>query len=369
MSNGNKTVDVLDGSKITDLVHNGEVFDKFVDHKFEELDQNHDGKLSVKELVPAIAEIGAAMGLPAQGSSPDSDKIYSEYLLLTTWGYKVLMEFTRGKKEGKVSKSQFKTVLSDILLGMADGLKRDPVVILRIDGEDLQEFVSGSRFEAEAISIYSEIEEAKDLKECICKALDKLTVEHGMPPSSDQWVRSNVVEPALEFIDNQGTEAIVSQTNFLEAFRKVLDNVVVRLREHPVIVAHSGNTFDGRGIKRILSNKSELEKTLDSAWKSLPKDHHGKLPREYLRVALDVIAPAISLPPYGAVDQMDAITGEVFKMVKAEEGSTLNQEEFNQLMLEIISSIMLQLEGNPVTVSSNAVVNEPLNSTLLSPPE
>uniref|UniRef100_A0A5K1GL95 Uncharacterized protein n=6 Tax=Nymphaea colorata TaxID=210225 RepID=A0A5K1GL95_9MAGN len=66
---------------------------------------------------------------------------------------------------------------------------------------------------------------------------------------------------------------------------------------------------------------------------------------------------------------MDAITGEVFKMVKAEEGSTLNQEEFNQLMLEIISSIMLQLEGNPVTVSSNAVVNEPLNSTLLSPPE
>ncbi|XP_031493803.1 uncharacterized protein LOC116259931 isoform X2 [Nymphaea colorata] len=359
MSNGNKTVDVLDGSKITDLVHNGEVFDKFVDHKFEELDQNHDGKLSVKELVPAIAEIGAAMGLPAQGSSPDSDKIYSE----------VLMEFTRGKKEGKVSKSQFKTVLSDILLGMADGLKRDPVVILRIDGEDLQEFVSGSRFEAEAISIYSEIEEAKDLKECICKALDKLTVEHGMPPSSDQWVRSNVVEPALEFIDNQGTEAIVSQTNFLEAFRKVLDNVVVRLREHPVIVAHSGNTFDGRGIKRILSNKSELEKTLDSAWKSLPKDHHGKLPREYLRVALDVIAPAISLPPYGAVDQMDAITGEVFKMVKAEEGSTLNQEEFNQLMLEIISSIMLQLEGNPVTVSSNAVVNEPLNSTLLSPPE
>ncbi|CAN6482602.1 unnamed protein product [Victoria cruziana] len=359
MSNGNKTVDVFDGTKITDLVQNGEVFDKFVNHKFEELDKSRDGELSVKELVPVIKDIGAAMGLPAQGSSPESDKVYRE----------VLMEFTRGKDKGKVSKSQFKTVLSDILLGMADGLKRDPVVILRIEGEDLQEFVTGSRFEAEAISIYSEIGEAKDLKECICKALDKLTVEHGMPPSSDPWVRSNVVEPALESIGNQMKEATVSQTNFLVEFKKVVENVLVRLREHPVIVAHSENTFDGRGIRRILSNKYELDKALDSAWASLPKDHHGNLPREYLRVALDVIAPAIGLPPYGAVDQVDAITGEVFKMVKADEGSELNREEFNHLLLEIISSTMLQLEGNPVTVSSNAVVNEPLNSCLLSPLE
>lgn len=56
-------------------------------------------------------------------------------------------------------------------------------------------------------------------------------------------------------------------------------------------------------------------------------------------------------------------------MVKADEGSELNQEEFNHLLLEIISSTMLQLEGNPVTVSSNAVVNEPLNSCILSPLE
>lgn len=69
---------VLDGSDIMELVENEEVFSNFVDHKFQELDKDRDGKLSVKELQPAVADIGVALGLPAQGSSPDSDHIYSE---------------------------------------------------------------------------------------------------------------------------------------------------------------------------------------------------------------------------------------------------------------------------------------------------
>ena len=69
---------VLDGSDIMELVGNEEVFSSFVDHKFQELDRDRDGKLSLKELEPAVADIGAALGLPAQGSSPDSDHIYTE---------------------------------------------------------------------------------------------------------------------------------------------------------------------------------------------------------------------------------------------------------------------------------------------------
>ena len=72
---------VLDGSDIMELVENEEVFSNFVDHKFQELDRDRDGKLSVKELQPAVADIGVALGLPAQGSSPDSDHIYSEVCL------------------------------------------------------------------------------------------------------------------------------------------------------------------------------------------------------------------------------------------------------------------------------------------------
>lgn len=97
-------------------------------------------------------------------------------------------EFTNGKQE-KVSKTEFKEVLSDILLGMAAGLKRDPIVILRIDGEDLREFINGPSYEAEMVSIFSQIDSPHtSLRDYIINALDKLTVDQGMPPSSDSWV-------------------------------------------------------------------------------------------------------------------------------------------------------------------------------------
>lgn len=88
-----------------------------------------------------------------------------------------------------MSKTEFREVLSDILLGMAAGLKRDPIVILRIDGEDLQEFVERPGFETEAVAIFSQLEsENPPLRKCLMEGVKQLTVSHGMPPSSDPWV-------------------------------------------------------------------------------------------------------------------------------------------------------------------------------------
>ena len=71
-------VTVVDGRDIAELVKNEAAFSRYVDHKFQELDRDGDGKLSVKELEPAIVDIGAAIGLPAKGTSPESDHIYYE---------------------------------------------------------------------------------------------------------------------------------------------------------------------------------------------------------------------------------------------------------------------------------------------------
>lgn len=49
---------------------------------------------------------------------------------------------------------------------------------------------------------------------------------------------------------------------FMEEFKKVALNVVDYLKEKPVIVAHSENTFDGSGVKRLLSNKFQKDKVL-----------------------------------------------------------------------------------------------------------
>ncbi|GAB4838466.1 hypothetical protein Ancab_028010 [Ancistrocladus abbreviatus] len=344
--------EVLDGSDIMKLVGNEEVFGSFVDHKFQELDNDHDGKLSVKELQPVVADLGSALGLPAKGSAPECDHIYSE----------VLNEFTHGKEE-RVNKTEFKEVLSDILLGMAAGLKRDPVVILRIDGEDLKEFINGPAFETEMVGIFSQMESPDaTLHEYIIKALGKLKVDQGLPPTSDSWVMGQIVEPALHPFPDQQNEKAVSQETFMRAFKKVAENIAERLKEQPVIVAHSENTFDGSGIRRLLANKFELEKALHAAMETVPRDRNGKMSKEYLRVALDSMAPSAGLPPYGALDEVDKVTNEVFKMVDADDGKLVKEEEFKKLLMEILGSIMLQLEGNPISVSSNSVVHEPIAS-------
>jgi hypothetical protein len=110
----------------------------------------------------------------------------------------VLNEFTHGKQE-KVSKTEFKEVLSDILLGMAAGLKRDPIVILRIDGEDLLEFLNGSTYEPEIVSIFSQIESPqKSLHDYIIQALTKLNVDQGIPPTSDSWVANSYLYKSFQ---------------------------------------------------------------------------------------------------------------------------------------------------------------------------
>ena len=44
--------------------------------------------------------------------------------------------------------------------------------------------------------------------------------------------------------------------------------------------------------------------TLNTAIENVPKDRNGKMSKEFLRAALDVLAPWAGLPPIGAVDEV-----------------------------------------------------------------
>lgn len=60
---------------------------------------------------------------------------------------------------------------------------------------------------------------------------------------------------------------------------------------------------------------------------------------------------------------------EVFKLVTVEDSNVVAEDEFKKIMKEILGGIMLQLEGNPISISSNSVVHEPLTSPyVLLPP-
>ncbi|KAM0869092.1 hypothetical protein ACQ4PT_040885 [Festuca glaucescens] len=352
---------LVDGSGIRDLVEDREAFGMFADTKFTQLDADGDGRLSARELEPAVADIGAALGLPAQGSSPNADHIYSEAMSELTHGH--------GNQEG-VTRAEFQEVLSDILLGMAAGLKKDPIVILRIDGEDLRDFVSSPRYDPAAAAIFSQVgSEDATLRECLLAAVQQLRVDHGMPPATDPWIADNIVEPALKQLPADQLEQPASRDVFFEQLKKLLGDVAERLQEQPVIVAHTENTFDGSGVRRLLSNKFELDKRLDSVWRDVPKEHEKRASKEQLRVALDKMADAASLPPHGAVNQVDAVVNEALKKANADDGKEVDEAEFRKLLTEVLGAVMLQLNSQPIFFSTSTVVHEPLStsSNLSSP--
>jgi hypothetical protein len=47
---------------------------------------------------------------------------------------------------------------------------------------------------------------------------------------------------------------------------------------------------------------------LNSAIETLPKDRNGKISKDYLRVALDVVAPSAALPPFGAIEEVRVLS-------------------------------------------------------------
>lgn len=61
---------------------------------------------------------------------------------------------------------------------------------------------------------------------------------------------------------------------------------------------------------------------------------------------------------------------ESFKLVGTDDGKAVDEADFKKLLKEILASIMLQLQGKAIFVSSNSVVHEPLTSasTLLNVP-
>jgi hypothetical protein len=74
---------VVDGSEIRELVEDEQAFGMLVEREFRMLGTDGDGRLNVRELRPAVADIGAALGLPAEGASCDTEHVYSEVRVLS----------------------------------------------------------------------------------------------------------------------------------------------------------------------------------------------------------------------------------------------------------------------------------------------
>jgi len=336
---------VMDGKSLKAFVENDESWTTFVNQKFAALDKSHTGKLTRKELQPAIAAVGNALGLPPMGESAETDHIYDE----------MFSEFGNGG-DG-ITKEVFGRVMRDILLGLGDGLERDPVAISTLDGTRLQQYAESAEFEVEAVTAFSQLDADMNgsLKASAIKtAMQRISVEQGMPPQTDASV-SGQIQRAFTMAGIHGDQSF-NQTEFVDVYRKAVLALAQCLREKPLTVAYSEKIFDGSSITALLKDKPALDAALSEAWQAIPKSSVGSVPKPYLRVGLDVFAPYAGLPPIGAVEEMDNVVNEAFQVIDADTGGNVDRPEFDKCLLEVLGSIMLQLQGKPIGIKSSGVV-------------
>ena len=84
-----------------------------------------------------------------------------------------------------MTKEKFSIVMRDMLLGLGDGLEREPVVISLVNGSELERWAQGSEFEIEAVAAFGTLDSnmsGKVKSGAIKNAMKRVSVNQGMPP-------------------------------------------------------------------------------------------------------------------------------------------------------------------------------------------
>lgn len=96
-----------------------------------------------------------------------------------------------GKGGDGITKQRFSLVMRDMLLGLGDGLEREPVAISMLDGGVLERWARSAEFEIEAVTAFTNLDSKTtgSVKAgAIPLAMKRLSVEQGMPPQTDASV-------------------------------------------------------------------------------------------------------------------------------------------------------------------------------------
>jgi hypothetical protein len=120
----------------------------------------------------------------------EEEALVSDFLV--GFGWQMFSEFGNGG-DG-ITKEVFGRVMRDILLGLGDGLERDPVAISTLEGTRLQQYAESAEFEVEAVTAFSQLDADMNgsLKASAIKtAMQRISVEQGMPPQTDASVRNS----------------------------------------------------------------------------------------------------------------------------------------------------------------------------------
>lgn len=223
-------VSVLDGAAIKTLLEDEDEFAMVAENLFEELDTDESGKLSSKELRPALLQLGVEQGVPPSGATPEAEDLVT----------KLIAKYGQGTEE--LGQAQFAALLQDVLQDMAGSLAEKPITIVRdvklLNGSHLRKVLADEVvFKEMAENMFNELDLNKDehlTKAEIRPLFERHGADWGLPPVGDAETEE-LFDQVFKAVDTDKSGQ-VEKSEFEVLAKALFADFAETLRLNPILV-------------------------------------------------------------------------------------------------------------------------------------
>ncbi|EEF31112.1 uncharacterized protein LOC8269341 [Ricinus communis] len=237
--------------------------------------------------------------------------------------------------------------LNHYLTAIADELKDNPLVVSVLDGNTLRLFLEDEDdFAMLAENLFTEldIEDKGKISKCeIRNALVNMGVEMGIPPFEELPLLNDI-------LNKHGAEGEgdLGQSQFAELLQPILQEVADTLSQKHVVIIQNIKIVNGSELRKLLMTEKKLNNVTEKMLQDKRGKKAGQNNAEIIRDFLEENGKELGLPASEANEAVVLLYDAVFSDIKNEKCAAESEDEFKELVKEILEKFAEQLEANPV---------------------
>ncbi|KAK8651112.1 hypothetical protein V6N13_140726 [Hibiscus sabdariffa] len=238
--------------------------------------------------------------------------------------------------------------LSDYISAIADEMKDDPLVVTILDGNTLKMFLEDEddyAMLAENLFTDMDIEDkGKICKSEIRNALVHMGFEMGIPPFSEFPLLIDI----LKKHGAEGDEEL-GQAQFAELLQPILQETADALsKKHVVVVIHNVKVVNGSELRKVLADEKQFNDVTERVLLETESKKDGLHKTKLIRSFLEKHGKDFGLPPSESNDAVLLLYDAVFSEIENEKSVAQTDNEFRELLKNILEKFAEQLEASPV---------------------
>ncbi|XP_050226016.1 uncharacterized protein LOC126675420 [Mercurialis annua] len=237
------------------------------------------------------------------------------------------------------------TKLDHYITAVADELKDNPMVISVLDGNTLRVFLEDEDdFAMLAENLFTELDtedKGKISKSELRNALVHMGVEMGVPPIQDFPLLNDILEK------HGAGEGDLGQSQFAELLQPILQEIADALAKDHVVFVHNIKIVDGSKLRKLLIDDKQLNKVTEKIFQEKQSTKDGQS-TEIIRGFLEKNGKKLGFPQSEANEAVILLYDAVFADIESGKCAAESDDEFRELVKEILEKIADQLDANPI---------------------